>query len=260
MKTLPQAGTLFFQCNICAGNCEINMQELGREGASCPTCSSSARVRALIRALSIEMFEQNLILPEFPERGEIKGLGMTDWEGYAIVLARKFQYENTYFHKEPRLDIAASEFALWRLEAYDFIISSEVFEHIVAPVGRAFKNVFKLLKPGGIFILTVPYGTQPTTIEHFPELNEFKLIEDNGSYRLRNVSKEGILQEFDNLIFHGGPGSTLEMRIFAETDLHNHLQSAGFEAINMHREPDFSHGVWWPQPWSFPISARKPKV
>ena len=117
-----------------------------------------------------------------------------------------------------------------------------------------------MLKPGGVLVLTVPYGTWTETIEHFPELYDFTIIADDGSYRLENVTRSGEVQEFHDLIFHGGPGSTLEMRVFAEAPLLQHLTEAGFEAITVHRTPDLPHGIWWPEPWAFPFSARRPKT
>ena len=249
---------LHFRCNICGENSQIETQLLTREFPSCHACGSTARTRATMRVLSISLFGRCLALPDFPESQEITGLGMTDSEGYACALRKKFHYLNTYYHQEPRLDISSKEVPSDLIGSADFIISSEVFEHVIPPVSLAFENVWKMLKPGGAFILTVPYGTQPDTIEHFPELNEFEIIEENGSYSLRNVTKDGTLQEFGDLVFHGGPGSTLEMRVFAEAALPKHLQSAGFEAIEVHRTPDLAHGIAWPEPWSFPISAIKP--
>ena len=126
--------------------------------ASCENCGSSPRARAIIRVLSLGLFGQNLLLPDFPVSREVSGLGMSDWDGYAVRLAEKFRYTNTYFHQEPRLDISGPQLAECLLQSSDFIISSEVFEHVVPPVRRAFENTFKMLKPGGILVLTVPYG------------------------------------------------------------------------------------------------------
>lgn len=255
-----QPGEIRFQCNICGARCSTKGEELQREQVSCLECNSTPRVRAVVRALSVELFGESLPLPDFPVKKELRGLGMTDSEGYAKRLAEKFSYENTYLHQEPYLDISASEIAPERLGSSDFIISSEIFEHVAPPVQKAFQNTFKMLKPGGAFILTVPYGLDAETVEHFPDLNDYTIIEENGSYRLRNVTTDGVVQEFHDLVFHGGPGSTLEMRIFCEAALLEHLKGAGFEKITVYRKPDFLHGVWWPEPWAFPISARKPRV
>jgi hypothetical protein len=50
------------------------------------------------------------------------------------------------------------------------------------------------------------------------------------------------------------------MRVFSENALVQHLKDAGFADIKVHRAVDLVHGIWWPQPWSLPMSARKPKA
>ena len=251
-------GTLAFRCNICGGDCQTDLTNLKRETISCDICGSTTRRRAVIRALTAELFGESLALPDIPERRDLKGLGMTDWKDYAPKLAEKFDYQNTFYHKEPKLDISDAKLARNLIDSSDFIISSDVFEHVVPPISRAFENVWRILRPGGIFILTVPYAPAPKTIEHFPDLNDFTLIKKDSSYILRNVTESGAVQEFEQLVFHGGPGSVLEMRVFGEEDLLQHLRDAGFEDTKVYRAPDFLHGVWWPEPWSLPISARKP--
>jgi SAM-dependent methyltransferase len=258
MGEATASDTSGFRCNICGHHSVCAKEELQREKASCEGCGSSARNRAVIRALSLELFGKSLALPDFPPNRKLCGVGMTDWEGYAVRLAEKFSYTNTYYHAEPRLDLSTTQLPDQFVAANDFVISSEVFEHVPPPVQRAFENVFAMLKPGGIFILTVPYGTGPETIEHFPELNEYRVSEIDGVYQLRNVTPDGTIQEFKDLVFHGGPGATLEMRVFAETAIQKHLAEAGFVSITIHRAPDLEHGVCWPEPWSLPFSARRP--
>jgi hypothetical protein len=254
-----EPATLLFYCNICGKRSLTDVRFLEREVPTCQACNSNARKRAVIQVLSKELFHENLLLPDFPTRREIRGLGMTDWEGYAVKLAEKFDYQNTYYHEEPRLDIAAASIAS-EFMGKDFIISSEVLEHVTPPVSRAFEHVWKMLKPGGVFVLTVPYSTQQETIEHFPELNEFSVVERDGSFVLRNKTRTGVVQEFNDLVFHGGPGATLEMRVFSENALIQHLKGSGFANIKVHRAADLVHGIWWPEPWAFPMSARKPKA
>ena len=251
-----EPGTLCFQCNICGTNSLAQLHRLRREDVSCSTCGSTPRARAVIRVLSLGLFGKNLALTDFSTRRAIRGLGMTDWEGYANRLSGKFSYRNTYYHREPRLDISATEIAA-DFMANDFIISSEVFEHVAPPVNRAFENVSKMLNPGGLFILTVPYGSNKETIEYFPDLYDFTIERRDETVALKNKTKEGTLQEFKNVVLHEGAGLTLEMRVFSEDDLVQYLKDAGFHAIKVHSEPDFVHGIWWPYRYAFPISARK---
>ena len=56
---------------------------------------------------------------------------------------------NTFLHKPPLLNTVSPP-KEW-LSRFDFVISSDVFEHVVPPVSRAFENALHLLKPGGGF-------------------------------------------------------------------------------------------------------------
>jgi SAM-dependent methyltransferase len=253
-----EPGTLCFQCNLCGETSMIHVSKLTREDKSCPSCRSNARRRALIRVLLAELGIEQRVLAHVAPTKEIIGLGMTDSNDYAKMLADKFTYKNTFLHEEPMLDIGASHLPKELKDRHDFVICSEVLEHVTPPVDRAFKNIFQILKYGGILVLTVPYGLQETTLEHFPDLNEFSITEQYGSYTLRNVTKDGVVQEFRNLVFHGGPGMTLEMRVFSEKDLVTRLENSGFRDVKVHRHPDLTCAAWWPQPWSLPISAHKP--
>ncbi len=248
-------GYLSYQCNICGSACETRISELDREKSSCPCCYSTVRMRALIHLLSIELFGKSLVIRDFPKTDGIVGIGMSDWPGYALPLKKRVRYTNTFYHQEPKLDITNVPPSLE--ETLDFVISSDVFEHVPPPVSLAFENTYRLLKPGGVLIFTVPYTKETHTKEHFPELYEYKLVEEGGHYYLINNKKDGTEQVFNDLIFHGGPGSTLEMRVFSETSIMEEFQKAGFKEVKVRKEPDFQHGIYWHYDWSLPITARK---
>ncbi len=214
-------------------------------------------MRGIIHHLSLGLFGASISLPEFPFSPEVVGLGLSDWEGYAETLKHKLSYTNTFFHREPFLDIMAP--SPDRFETCDFLISTEVFEHVPPPVTRAFAGVFKLLKPGGLLVLTVPFTDVPRTVEHFPELCEFKVVELGGDYVLVNRTAAGQFQLHQNLIFHGGPGSTLEMRVFSRTDTVRLLEDAGFVQVTVHEEAVSAWGIYPPHQHGLPITARKPR-
>ena len=52
----------------------------------------------------MELFGAASLSPHFPKLKSIRGLGMSDKEGYAAILAEKFDYTNTFYDREPRLD------------------------------------------------------------------------------------------------------------------------------------------------------------
>jgi SAM-dependent methyltransferase len=194
-------------------------------------------------------------LPANPVRKSIVGIGMTDSECYAGKLEKKFSYRNTYFHKGPKLDILNLDNSDDGLA--DFIICSDVLEHVAPPVHLAFQNLFRLLKRGGVLVLTVPLVEEAFAREHFPGLGEYH-FESRGDRRvLVNRTASGSYEEFNELVFHGGEGETLEMRLFSREWLLKELENAGFVKVRVLDEdyPDF--GIFWRQDISVPLVAWK---
>ena len=206
------ANRIAWRCNICGGTCRTALAELGRERPSCPGCSSTVRMRSIIHLLSSELFGHSIALPNFPKRKYLHGMGLSDWNGYATRLARKLDYTNTYYHKEPKSDITGIDPALEG--TLDFLISTDVFEHIPPPISVAFENARKLLKRTGVLVFTVPYAIGSSTVEHFPDLFQYELVQENDHKVLKNTTRTGEDQVFRDLVFHGGEGWTLEMRVF----------------------------------------------
>ena len=251
--TPSSSGT--FTCNICGSGCEQPATAPGREVPGCSVCGSTVRLRSLIALLSREIFGVELPLPDFPVLKGIRGLGMSDPKGLAARLAEKFDYTNTFYHEEPRLDIVDP--APEHLNRYDFILSSEVLEHVPPPVEKAFKNLSRMLKPDGLLLLTVPYTIGGQTAEHFPELHDYALATPGGRTVLVNRRRDGSLEVFENLSFHGGDGSTLEMRVFTETSLKEVLAGSGFAGVHIASEDIAEFGVRHADTWSLPIVGRK---
>lgn len=247
-------GMIKFECNICGHDNLIPASVSGREIASCHSCGSTLRMREIIHGLSIALFHKSLALTKFPTDKNIVGIGLSDWDGYAVPLAEKLNYQNTYYHKDPKVDIMAQPS---QKNIYDFIISTDVFEHVAPPVDKAFKNTFDLLKDNGAFIFSVPYTYEGHTVEHFPNLHQYEIISENGDRKLINTTKDNKTEVFDNLVFHGGEGETLEMRVFAKDDLIHMLKKAGFKSVKILDKPCYQHGIYTDLFWSRTIIARK---
>ena len=254
LRTASSEGHLSFLCNICSARSTVSGAELGREEPSCKACGSSVRNRAIIHALSLALFGASVPLDDFPVRPDIAGLGLSDWHEYASRLAAKFGYENTFFDRSPQLDI--TNIPDDRFGGYDFVIASEVFEHVATPVSDALANTYRLLKPRGVLILSVPYTLDDDTTEHFPELHRYELIDVAGQKVLLNRTQDGRWQVFEDLVFHGGDGATLEMRLFGRESLLRMLYIAGFEDVEVHDRDDPRFGIVFREPWSLPITAR----
>ena len=197
-----------------------------------------------------------MTLPEFPMLKSLRGLGISDKPEYSQKLENKFDYRNTFHDRPPQFDLMSpvgNEAA-----QYDFVIASDVLEHVPPPVETAFQNAYKLVKSGGVIIMSVPYSVEDTsTSEHFPELNSFSITTAGGRPVLVNRTAEGQVQTFENLVFHFAATPSLEMREFSEQGLKKLLAGAGFEEIRWHGDEYPPFGILWNEPWSLPFAIRK---
>jgi SAM-dependent methyltransferase len=254
LAALPRGTPVPFVCNLCGLANIVPVEALSREVPSCAGCGSTVRFRAMAHLVVRELDLPDAQLAALPRRKDVVGLGLSDAAAYAVALADRFDYTNTWYHAEPRLDIAAIPAA--RIGTLDFLVASDVFEHVVPPIGVAFRNARALLKPGGVLVLTVPFSLDAETVEHFPDLHDWRIEVEDGRHVLLNRTHDGRSQRFADLVFHGGPGSTLEMRLFSRDALLRELAAAGFREVRIAAEPCVAHGIVWPEPWSVTIVAR----
>jgi len=246
-----------FVCNVCAAEVTGCPDEIvDRDIPSCPKCYSTIRFRGVIHLLSLALYGRSLPLPSFPADKTITGLGLSDWERYAELLAEKFTYANTFFHTEPFLDVAKPIPPELRSSA-DFLISTDVFEHVAPPIRNAFHGVFDLLRPGGHMILTAPFSRHVATLEHYPELHDYRIVQFGGDYVVLNRTADGEYVVHENPVFHGGPGATLEMRILCLNEIASDLKAAGFEfELVEGNVPEW--GIVYKDQPDRPILAKKP--
>ncbi len=241
-----------FTCNICGSYNQV--EAFATEPASC-ACGSNVRLRALIHLLSMELFGNTVVLAKFPKLKAIRGLGLSDQPRYASILAEKFDYTNTFYDREPRFDISESHPKL--TGTYDFILLADVLEHIAPPVECALEEACRLLKPHGFLGITVYCNPGDQMREHFPELNEYRIVRLGDEQVLVNRRTDGSLEVRDDLVFHGGSGATLEMREFGITAIENKLLNAGFREVFFLTENLPQIGVLFDHDVSQPLIARK---
>lgn len=242
-----------FTCIICGTANE--RESIPFEETSCVNCLSNVRKRAVVYMLSTELFGEARPLSEFPHLPEIRGFGMSDDLSYALPLAERLGYLNTFYDHEPLLDITGHHPDQYG--SYDFIISSDVLEHVPIPVERALEEAHRLLKADGVFVITVPSTLEEETIEHYPDLHEYAVAQLGSDYVLVNRKRDGGIELHRDLVFHGGPGSTLEMRMFARKDLEAKLRSVGFREVCFLDDAAEQWGIVLNLPWAHPLLARK---
>lgn len=209
---------------------------------SCVRCGSTVRLRALVAAFGREVLGTISPAPDFPVRPELRGVGISDQECCAVHFSRTTTFLNTWFHKEPFRDLMdASTFGG---EQYDYVTCSEVLEHVDQPAETALRTIFSILRPGGVAILTTP-TIEGRTVEHYPALAGHDVALTPDGWRLRGRLRDGSAFESDSVLFHGGPGSTVEMRVWGSESLREAMTEAGFVDVRRHLAPTPSLGILW---------------
>jgi len=241
-----------FACNVCGGR--NRAEQFASEPASC-ACGSNVRIRALVHLLSLELFGHSIPAVDFPRLKGVRAVGLSDQECYARILADKFDYTNTYYDREPKLDIRRPSPG-W-LGSCDFVLAADVIEHIAPPLDEALSAVRSLLKPNGFFGVTVYCHPSDKMREHYPGLGEFRIVPLGGRDVLINRRRDGSLEIREDLVFHGGAGETLEMREFGISGLEAALRSAGFEGVHFLTANVPEWGILFDHETSQPLVARK---
>jgi SAM-dependent methyltransferase len=243
-----------FICNVCGSRNHIADAEFATEPASC-ACGSNVRTRALIHLLSMELFGRSLMLADFPRLKSIRALGMSDKPCYASLLQEKFDYQNTFYDREPRVDFSNPPTSLYG--TLDFVLSADVLEHVAPPVETTLTEVFRLLKPHGFLVATVPCSAGEILREHYPDLYQYRILPLGGTPVLVNRRRDGQLEVTDELAFHGGVGATLEMRQFTVAALHQKLLATGFTDTRFFNENVPEFGILFDHDVSQPLIASK---
>lgn len=193
-----------FTCNICEMQGLFGRDHyVNQEAPSCIACGSNVRFRWLVYRLSRELFGRSLPLTQFPLDKSIKGIGLTDPARIADVLTERLNYRNTFFDAEPRLNIRFDPSPLGEL---DFLIASEVFEHVEPPVADAFRNVVGFLKNTGVLLLTVPWVWGGAPESAVPELYDWKLDKEGNRWLVLNRKSNGEIERFYDMVWDGRPG------------------------------------------------------
>jgi SAM-dependent methyltransferase len=213
------------------------------------------RNRACAYVLSKMLFNEVIILRDIPENKNIKGIGMSE-TCWISELEEKLSFINTYYDKEPFLDMY-NENHIKNYCNLDFIISTDVFEHI-SPYPNlqiAFDNLYKMLKPNGFIVFSVPYQKN-FHVEWFPNLCNYRIVKSDYKYALKkhyliNTRIDGVKEVYkNNVVFHNntdGKATSLEMRVFSKKSIEEYLKNSGFTELMFYEitEDMNKYGIYW---------------
>lgn len=230
---------IVFIDNIYGGFDACPKADFFREGGAGARFNTWVRARHIV-ALLLANLNLHPVLSFITPHKHIKGLGISDDPRYANILAGPFDYRNTFYDVEPKLDIMTRDEPL--KGGYDFIICSDVLEHVIGDWRVAIENLHYYLKDNGLLILTVPYDRSlPQTKEHYPDCTGYTVTQQQDGYNVV-IDYAGYSSVATHPCFHGGPGNTLEMRQFSLTELLAGIRRIGFN-VDVHEDNDEKFGI-----------------
>lgn len=172
------------RCPICDRETEFVVQGPWlRDQLLCARCGSIPRNRALVAALE-----------EFAPRWRSRSLLEASPDGAASGKMRDEcpGYVATHFYPGERPGAVRDGVRNENLEAmtfpdasFDLVVTQDVMEHVLDPAA-AFRDIARVLRPGGLHVFTVPwYSERPT--------------------RVRAVRQDGAVRHLEEPDYHGNP-------------------------------------------------------
>ena len=124
------------------------------------------------------------------------------------------------------------------------MISSDVLEHVFFPIRNSLLGCYKILRPKGYLVMTMPWNFRRPSIEHYPWMVRYKVVENEpGNFTVVGKTKDGIEIKIDQPYFHGGPGNTLELRKLSLDAIIDEIQSVGFTNVEVCLESVRKFGI-----------------
>jgi SAM-dependent methyltransferase len=213
-------------CAVCGEFHPHFPADMRREGAQCSQCGSTWRNRATVVALMLGFQWALEPIPDWREDWSRRGVGFDDCPAIFSRLPSRVSYTNTHLGRFPKLDLLCPPSEA--LGALDFALCAMVMEHVPPPVQRGFDGLAALLRPGGFAVVTVPIFESETTVEYYPGLVEFEIL-DGPVVRWRDDADEWHTDESPDM--HEGTGLVLAFRRFSAAGAVLGLERAGFATV-----------------------------
>lgn len=153
------------------------------------------------------------------------GLGISDNPEMARFFRRCFNYSNSELDVAPIVDLLHPPSSTNGL--YDFVICSDVLEHVPPPAERALSSLAGFLRPGGVAMVSVPIRDEGTD-EYYPGIERWQLQEG----QLVWTDSDGIQHIDPDPEIHGGDGLTIAFRTWGAEAFENAILANGFSSID----------------------------
>jgi SAM-dependent methyltransferase len=155
LSSLAHAG----RCNICGYRGLFHVRPEAwdnlRETLDCPRCRSISRDRFLAAVIAV-CLDKPPIMAEWPVDKSVVIREPSAFRGGALMLARKVNYRPLKFPEENLEALKDAD------NSINHLVTADVFEHVRFD-DLAFREVYRVLRPGGFFFLQVPYDHSERT-------------------------------------------------------------------------------------------------
>ena len=207
-------------CNICEAETEFIIYDAWlRDNYKCKRCGTIPRNRALLNALNkFSPDWRKLQVHESSPGGQFSDFVKKHCPGYSSSHYFLDVPRGEYKGEHRSEDLTQLTFAD---EQFDVLLSSDVFEHVFEPE-KAFAEINRVLKPGGVHIFTIPWVPANKKSVQRARLNADGSIEYllPAEYHRNPVDKNGSLvtydwgQDFGDIIYrHSGMTTTIYLEI-----------------------------------------------
>jgi hypothetical protein len=173
-------------CNICERSTVFAARDPWlRDHYKCQRCGTIPRNRALVNALHrFAPGWREAMLHESSPGGELSAFLRRACPGYSSSYCFEQVPRGEYCGEHRSEDLSAMTFAD---ASIDVFCTSDVLEHVIEPE-RAFAEIARVLKPGGLHVFTMPW---------YPQL---------ATTRIRaRVRADGAIEHLEEPMYHGNP-------------------------------------------------------
>jgi SAM-dependent methyltransferase len=223
------------RCNICGKLTIFGCTDLAdaRNNMACFFCISPSRKRHIAKLMLSSVFPGTATLSRVSNHAGLQIYNLDTDDAFEKI----FQNNAGYFCSEYSKDTGGKEIGVRKSiqnvesltfanEMFDVVISEDMFEH-VRDYKKGFQEIFRVLKPGGYHIFTIPFMfDRPTLIR----------VDTDGTTDIQILPPE----------YHGEKNGRkiLAYRTFG-LDLLDFLKNVGFEtAVDFSRYADEKNGIF----------------
>jgi SAM-dependent methyltransferase len=196
-------------CNLCSA--PVVRLHPGDGGERCVRCLSTYRHRSLGRVIQAEDPDPSIAIYELSATGALHR-----WMHKRFTNLTVSEYFDDATPGEVRGEVQNQDVERLTFPdaSFDLVTSTEVFEH-VPDDAQGFREVFRVLRPGGMHAFTVPLADVPSTVE-----------------RARRLP-DGTIEHLTEPEYHGdryrGLGKVLAFRTYG-LDVVDRMAAVGFHA------------------------------